>query len=61
MRAFAKLREILLTHKEFSQKLENLEQKIGRHDDEIKAIFEAIRRLMKPQPIKPKTRMGFHV
>lgn len=59
MRAFVKLREILLSHKELNRKLEDLEKKFDRHDKEIKAIFEAIRRLM-TEPEKPKGRLGFH-
>lgn len=59
MRAFVKLREILLTHKELGRKLEDLERKYDRHDKQIKAIFEAIRRLM-TEPEKPKAPIGFH-
>jgi len=58
MRAFVKLREILSTHKELAYKLAELERKIERHDEEIKAIFDAIRQLMTP-PEKPKRRIGF--
>ena len=50
MRAFVKLREILSTHKDLAQKLNELEHKIERHDEEITAIFEAIRQLMAPPP-----------
>jgi hypothetical protein len=60
MRAFVKLRELLSTHKELAHKLEQLERKIEKHDDEIAAIFDAIRRLMaEPEP-KKKT-IGFIV
>lgn len=60
MRAFVKLREVLLSHKELHQKLRELERKVGRHDEEIAAILEAIRRLMEPPPEKPKAPIGFH-
>ena len=59
MRAFVKLREFISHHKELSQKLKELEGKTQRHDKEIRAIFEAIRRLM-ANPVKPKRRIGFH-
>ena len=59
MRAFVKLREILSTHKELAYKLKELETKIEKHDEEIIAIFEAIRQLMAPPPEKPKPRIGF--
>lgn len=59
MRAFVKLREILSTHKELSHKLSELETKIENHDEEIRAIFDAIRKLMVVRT-KPKRRIGFH-
>jgi phage regulator Rha-like protein len=59
MRAFVKLREILSTHKELSQKLVELEQKIERHDKEIKGIFEAIRQLMVPTATRARRKIGF--
>ena len=59
MRAFVKLRQILSTHKELAHKLERLDRKIEKHDEEIRTIFEAIRQLMAP-PEKPKRRIGFH-
>ena len=43
MRAFTKLREILLTHKELAVKIDALEKKYAEHDETIKDIFEAIR------------------
>ena len=59
MRAFVKLREILSAHKELAQKLNELEQKIERHDEEIVAVFEAIRQLMAPSPAQPRRKIGF--
>lgn len=60
MRAFVKLKVILLTHKELANKLNDLEKKVTRHDAEIQAIFEAIRQLMAP-PKKPRRTIGFHM
>lgn len=60
MRAFARLRQLISTHKELSQKLIDLERKIGAHDEQIQVIFEAIRQLMTaPEP--KKRRIGFLV
>lgn len=58
MRAFVKLREILSTHKELAHKLKQFENRIERHDEEIKAIFNAIRQLMAPPETKKK-KIGF--
>ena len=60
MRAFVKLRELLSTNKELAHKLEQLEQKIEKHDEEIKGIFSAIRQLMTPPETK-KRKIGFEV
>lgn len=61
MRTFSKLRQILSTHKELSQKLKELEERMGKYDDKIQIVFDAIRKLMKPPPDKPKRRIGFAV
>jgi hypothetical protein len=60
MRAFVKLRETLETNRELARKFSELEQRVGKHDEEIAAILEAIRQLMAP-PEKPKREIGFHV
>ena len=58
MRVFVKLREVLSTHKELAQKLDQLERKIEKHDVEIRSIFQAIRQLMMPSE-KTKPKIGF--
>ncbi len=58
MRAFIKLRELASGYKEIIDKLNELERKSEKHDDEIKVIFDAIRQLMIP-PEKPKKKIGF--
>ena len=60
MRAFTKLREIFLTHKELSLKIETLEKKYAEHDKTIKDIFEAIRKLLELPQQEPKRKIGFH-
>jgi hypothetical protein len=60
MRAFVKLRRMLDTNRELAQRFSELEQRVGRHDEEIAAILEAIRQLMTP-PEKARREIGFHV
>jgi hypothetical protein len=60
MRAFVKLREMLETNRELARKFAELENRVGKHDDEIAAIIDAIRQLMAP-PEKPRREIGFHV
>jgi hypothetical protein len=60
MRAFVKLRQMLETNRELAQKFAELQKRVGKHDEEIAAILEAIRQLMAP-PEKPHREIGFHV
>jgi hypothetical protein len=60
MRAFVRLRDLLSTHKELARRLGDLEAHIADHDDQIQAIFEAIRQLMVP-PEKERKKIGFEV
>ncbi|HET6516335.1 MAG TPA: ORF6N domain-containing protein [Thermodesulfovibrionales bacterium] len=55
MRTFARLREMLMTHKDLKQKIEEMEKK---YDYQFKIVFDAIRQLLEP-PEKPKKRIGF--
>jgi len=59
MRAFVRLRQILSMNKELAHKLAELEHKIEKHDEDTQVIFEAIRRLMAPPPVKSKPQIGF--
>jgi hypothetical protein len=58
MRAFVKVRQILDSHKDLARRLEDLERKFNSHDDQLKAVFNAIKQLLK-EPEKPKKRIGF--
>ena len=55
MRAFVKLREILSSHRDLAFRLDEMESKYDKH---FKAVFDAIRELMRP-PEKPKAKIGF--
>jgi len=58
VRAFVRLRELLITHKAVAQKLAELERKVVGHDQDIKALVDAIRQLM-PSPTPKRRRIGF--
>ena len=60
MRAFVQLRKMIDSHAELSRKLSDLKRKLGDHDEQIQAIFEAIRQLMAPPDNKVK-KVGFTV
>lgn len=56
MRAFVRLRELLATHKDLARKLEEMDKK---YDARFKVVFTAIKKLMQPEPVPPKRRIGF--
>jgi phage regulator Rha-like protein len=56
MRAFTKLREMLLAHEDIRRKIEAMERK---YDQQFKVVFEAIRKLLEPPPAS-KRQIGFH-
>ena len=55
VRAFVRLRQMLATHKELAAKLAELESRLDAHDENITAVFEAIRQLMKTAGKTAKT------
>jgi hypothetical protein len=55
MRAFVRIRRILLENKDLALRLDELENK---YDHQFKIVFDAIRELMAP-PAKPRRKIGF--
>ena len=60
VRAFVRLREMLLAHKELAHKLVELESRIDKHDRAIVTLITAIKELMEPPPVRLKGRIGFN-
>lgn len=59
MRAFVSLRRLLIDNKELAEKIDLLEHKYVEHDDKLKLVFDAIRRLMSVgSPLNPKRIKG---
>lgn len=58
VRAFVRLRTVLATHQDIAKKIDELENKVNKHDKEIDAVFSALRQLLQP-PIKPRRQIGF--
>ena len=56
MRAFVRLRRLLITHADLARKLEELER---RYDSQFRVVFDAIRELMTPTAVPGKRRIGF--
>ena len=57
MRAFVRLREMLMSNADLARKLLALEDK---YDAQFRIVFDAIRELMEGPPPPPKPRIGFH-
>jgi hypothetical protein len=58
IRAFVRLREMLLSNADLARKLAELESK---YDSQFKVVFEAIRQLMAPPPAPSRPEIGFHI
>jgi hypothetical protein len=62
MRAFVRMRELLISTRELAQELDRLEarleKKLASHDTAIAAILSAIRELMNPTPPRRRS-IGF--
>lgn len=59
MRAFVRLRELMLTHRDLAGKLDALEKKFARHEQHFTVVFDAIRRLLEAPRAPAKRRIGF--
>jgi len=60
MRAFVQRRRMIGSHEELARRLAELEARLAERDEQIQAIFEAIRQLMAP-PDRPPRKIGFEV
>ncbi|MFA5150557.1 MAG: ORF6N domain-containing protein [Candidatus Omnitrophota bacterium] len=58
MRAFVQLRRMLLTNAGLRRKIEEMEKK---YDKKFAIVFQAIKQLLEPSPIKPKPPIGFRI
>lgn len=59
MRAFVRLRKVLAVSAELARRLEEVEQRLGDHDEQFIQVIRAIRQLMEPPPGPPRRPIGF--
>jgi hypothetical protein len=59
MRAFIRMRGMLVSVDELARKLDALERKALAHDKDLEEVFEALRELM-TLPESPRREIGFH-
>jgi hypothetical protein len=60
MRAFVRIRRILAENAELASRLDELEKRLGGHDEQFVQVIRAIRQLMEPAPVRKPRRIGFH-
>lgn len=58
VRAFLRLRDWASQRRELAARLDDLEQRVGGHDDKLGRIIAALRRLLEP-PDRPRRAIGF--
>jgi chromosome condensin MukBEF ATPase and DNA-binding subunit MukB len=58
MRAYTKMRELLLTHKDLLLKMEELEKRVAGQDEKVVMIFNYLKQFIKEQET-PRKRIGF--
>jgi len=60
VRAFVRMRELLVNHKALEDKLAELDARVGDHDQQLAAIIQAIRQLATPDGPQHGRKIGFN-
>ena len=59
IRIFTRMRELVLNHKDILVKLEQLEKQTSKNTDEIKLIFQYLKKLLSPSPKNIRKPVGY--
>ena len=60
VRAFVRMREMLAQNRQIAAKVEELENRLDKHDTDLQEIVEAIKELMAP-PENSRSKIGFQL
>ena len=60
VRAFVRLRQLVVNHKAIAAKLSELDARVGAHDEQLAAVIAAIRQLTTPDSPTHGRKIGFH-
>jgi hypothetical protein len=60
MRTFVELRRVAGSYAAIEKRQEQIERRMGDHDEQLEQIFGALRQLISP-PAQPKRPVGFRV
>ena len=58
VRIFIKMKQILMVSKKFTEKLNDLESRVNRHDESIKLLFQTLRQLIEPAIPEKRRKIG---
>jgi len=58
MRIYSKLKGMIMDHKDILLKLERLEGKVSKHDEDFKVVFDYLKELLNPKT-EPMRKIGF--
>ncbi|OGV51001.1 MAG: DNA-binding protein [Lentisphaerae bacterium GWF2_44_16] len=59
IRTFVKMREMIVENKNFAEKLDRLEKRMDKNDENVEVMFTAIRQLMASPETPSKKKIGF--
>jgi hypothetical protein len=60
VRAFVRLRRVLVANADLARRLDEVESRLGDHDEQFVQVIRAIRELMLPANPPKRRRIGFH-
>jgi len=60
MRAFVRLRHVLAVNADLARRLDEIQRRVGEHDEQLIHVIRAIRQLMEPPAAPRRRRIGFH-
>jgi hypothetical protein len=59
IRAFVRLREMLVSHKDLARKMEDLEREQSLQGAKLERLYDYVTKHLLETPTKPKRRIGF--
>jgi hypothetical protein len=60
VRTFVRLRRLLAVNADLARRLDEVEERLGDHDEQFVEVIRAIRELMSPTAAPKRRRIGFH-
>jgi hypothetical protein len=61
VRAFVRLRQVLVESEPLRQRMEAVEKRLSTHDSDIRALVVAVRKLLGPSPVPSKRQIGCRI